>query len=424
MTPHNDHLGDDLGRALHQQADGISGAPITLDAVKGTAGRIRRRRALAASAAVAAAVAIVVPTAMLGTDLFDGAAPDNAPPATMTASGTGTEDETPVTGSLDIRGLEQGATPGIPLMQGSTLISGSETSDLGIELTQVAQLGEWVVGTAMGGDGADSTLYVLHPTTDDIVYEEPVHHTNLVVSDQNDAVAWVDDLGRPKIWQAGATEPIVLRAAEVPGNNPQARALNGERCDQDPETTEGAGCTVWFTQEDGEGGLATYVASTHGVTEPFGDVGFRSLTGVSNNPGSQRYIGMTQVKEDSSSCSGISGPQSADITWETCDHYLLAFSPDGSRILATDPYGDGIGDTEVAILDAASGDLLVSLDNRRSEAFVNAMVWEDDEHVLATVSQAGQWALVRIGLDGSMEYAAGPQAGVDVDPPWFLARRP
>jgi hypothetical protein len=71
MTPNNhDDISGDLGRALHDRADGV-GAPLTLADVKGRATRIRRRRAIAASAAAAAAVAIIVPTAIAGSNMFD-----------------------------------------------------------------------------------------------------------------------------------------------------------------------------------------------------------------------------------------------------------------------------------------------------------------------------------------------------------------
>ena len=32
-------------------------------------------------------------------------------------------------------------------------------------------------------------------------------------------------------------------------------------------------------------------------------------------------------------------------------------------------------------------------------------MWEDADHLLVVTFQAGEWAIVRLGLDGSMEYA-------------------
>ena len=40
--------------------------------------------------------------------------------------------------------------------------------------------------------------------------------------------------------------------------------------------------------------------------------------------------------------------------------------------------------------------------------------WEDDSHVLSAVYQEGQWSLVRVASDGSMEYAVTPRPGADV----------
>jgi hypothetical protein len=40
-------------------------------------------------------------------------------------------------------------------------------------------------------------------------------------------------------------------------------------------------------------------------------------------------------------------------------------------------------------------------------------VWEDDEHALAVVWAAGEWSIVRFGVDGSSEYAVPPVPGED-----------
>lgn len=47
-------------------------------------------------------------------------------------------------------------------------------------------------------------------------------------------------------------------------------------------------------------------------------------------------------------------------------------------------------------------------------------VWEDDTHVLVTTYSSGDWAVVRIGIDGSQEYALPPVAGGDMDSPFLL----
>ena len=51
-------------------------------------------------------------------------------------------------------------------------------------------------------------------------------------------------------------------------------------------------------------------------------------------------------------------------------------------------------------------------------------VWEDAEHVLVVTYQDGEWAVVRLGVDGSMEYAVAPRRGsVDTWSPFRLQTR-
>ena len=51
-------------------------------------------------------------------------------------------------------------------------------------------------------------------------------------------------------------------------------------------------------------------------------------------------------------------------------------------------------------------------------------VWEDRTHVLVVTFQAGEWAVVRLGLDGSMEYAVAPRRGSSVPAPVPLSVLP
>lgn len=124
---------------------------------------------------------------------------------------------------------------------------------------------------------------------------------------------------------------------------------------------------------------------------------------------------------DTGSCSEVT--DGLRDQWQTCDNTLLAFSPDGSRVLGTNAYRDGIGDGQLSILDAGTGKVELDLHTVRG-AFINRMFWEDDEHVLATVFENGQWAVIRIGLDGDREYALAPVGGSDeVSPAYVTAAR-
>ena len=64
-------------------------------------------------------------------------------------------------------------------------------------------------------------------------------------------------------------------------------------------------------------------------------------------------------------------------------------------------------------------------DRRGRSATYFDEVWEDAEHVLVVTYQDGEWAVVRLGVDGSMEYAVEPRkASMDDAFPFRLQTRP
>lgn len=130
-------------------------------------------------------------------------------------------------------------------------------------------------------------------------------------------------------------------------------------------------------------------------------------------------------QQDFGSCSAVIEADGFDRRWETCDFSLGAFSADARYVLGTDPFLDGVGQSQVAILDARSGEVVAHYQKRDSDAvYVNNMVWEDRTHVLATVFDDGRWAVVRMDTNGGMELATDPVRGSDVDCPFFFSLQP
>jgi hypothetical protein len=101
-----------------------------------------------------------------------------------------------------------------------------------------------------------------------------------------------------------------------------------------------------------------------------------------------------------------------DLVWETCDHQLGAFSPDGKYVVGLAPYFDGPGSPSLAILDASTGEPIVDFVSgrtARSAAQVADVVWEDSTTLLATVTQGADQYVVRATIDGRVEVVAGPR---------------
>lgn len=114
------------------------------------------------------------------------------------------------------------------------------------------------------------------------------------------------------------------------------------------------------------------------------------------------------------------------VKWRTCDNQLSDISPDNRRVLGTPAYADGFGPGALDVLATADGSVVRSFTSARdgSSATYFDEVWEDPEHVLVVTFQADEWAVVRLGVDGSMEYAVAPRrASMDTPFPFRLQTR-
>ena len=90
-------------------------------------------------------------------------------------------------------------------------------------------------------------------------------------------------------------------------------------------------------------------------------------------------------------------------TWRTCDYDGLAFSPSGRWVMGVDAQADGAGSSSLAILDAATGEVVTSLvNNRRTQAFVAQAEWDESDQVVMTVAEKGAWQVMRLTPDGRL----------------------
>lgn len=131
--------------------------------------------------------------------------------------------------------------------------------------------------------------------------------------------------------------------------------------------------------------------------------------------------GTTRIIDDGDgSCAGVADT-AGTVLWKTCKDRIISFSPDAKLALATTSTITGSGDHELTLLEATTGEELLRLETAE-DAGIYEMVWEDDTHVLAVVSdweedaRTGEhvdkrWAVLRISLDGTREYAVAPVPG-------------
>jgi len=389
----------ELSRTLHRHAQTLPATPLAFDDVRGKATSIRRRRRVATGLGVAAAVAVIAPAAMFATKgtQSDGPLPVTQPPtASDTSSPTPTS--TPVMGSdphaLDVSDLPTGAPPAYPI--------------LGPGEMAAAQTGEALVRWTADGVVVESAGRTFGPYTSAHGIRRNAAAT---------AVAWATDEGDVMVWADGEAEPFKL--AGLGATDVRVGAVTGTDC----RRGRASDCTYyvsrWSANASGPEAFAISGDGGLGNVDPK-----RSIVSVRDATEEGRVLGLTEVRDDGT-CSAVLDPAASgsEPLLATCAHALDAFSPDGSYVLASDSYGDGIGAGQIAIY-ATVGDL--KADRMRTDdsmAFYNDAVWEDETHVLFTVYQDGQWSMVRMNVDGAMEYAIAPQKGNELRTPWRFETR-
>lgn len=388
-------LDNELSRTMRRHAENLSAAPLAFDDVRGKATSIRRRRQLATGVGIAAAVAIIVPTAMFATQSIqtDGEIDPLDTPTVVDTNGTeGTEGPGPTmgadAGALDVTGLPTGAEPGVGLVTRPE----TETDQATVRWTPEGI----VVEVKASGES-----FGPYPSS-----------TGIVRNQDATAIAWATDEGDIMAWADGADEPFVVAHSELEG--PRVSVVVGSDC------SPGAACILY-----GSGwNMATNQSEAFALSSDgeFDQVLGGALIDVRDATEDGRLLGHTEIT-DGGSCSALfdTSSSSSEPVFDTCNHTLEAFSPDGDHVLASEPYHSGIGAGQIAIYDARTGELLADRSKKKGDmAFYNAAVWEDASHVLFSAYQDGQWSIVRMDLTGAMEYAVPPADGDEMEVPWHF----
>jgi hypothetical protein len=394
---HDQELASRLEETLHRRADALHDTPLDLLDVRGRATSIRRRRHAAVGVAAAFAVAaVVVPLSLLPTG-GDDRGIDLQPADTITPI------EEPV--RLDPKAAPEGADPRVPYVVVDTrqLVTPAATYDLPEAYLQVVPDGDggWVAlsqGTPRTGitvQMLDSDFRVTDggggPTSGLAVREDGGH----VAFTQYDGVGrWtLLTTALPRIADYTYTD-VATRSSEEAVHRPLGYVSDD---------------SVVVEASDPDTGQYRYrVVAADGTMTDFG--GFNRVDSTSSATG--LVAGQTEFTGDGS-CSGVLDPLSAeqDLVWETCDHQLGAFSPDGRFIVGLAAYSDSLGSPTVGILDATTGEPVVDFvsgNDARSAAAVSDVVWEDATTLLATVTQGSAQYVVRATIDGRVERVVGP----------------
>lgn len=383
-------LEDELSRSLHARADGLTASPITLDAVKGTATTIRRRRRGASFAAVAAVVALAVP---LGAQLAP--SPDRAPEPVEPAP-TPRPDGT---FRLGLRQLSPGDRPGVPYALGTTLVTPGTEIELDDRYLQVVQWGEGHLAVAARGSDADgrfSFRLVRLDASYDEVEELTAAAPVIALSPDRSQVAWVEPAGdRADLVVGSVADAAQQWRAELPAAYAQPVGFL-------PDGRVAVGL------DQGDSYISAFAAvGPDGRTEPID--GFQRLADV--DPTGQ-LVGQTDYRDATGvQCSGARD-LAGTLLWERCGLELGALSPDGRYVLGFDTGEVAGASTFLSVLDAATGDPVLELTSGKGAGtYASDPVWEDQDTVLAVVEEGAEEAIVRFELDGRAEQATSTVTG-------------
>jgi hypothetical protein len=378
---------DDLTRSLQEQADRIGGHPIDLDSVRGKARSIQRRRRAATAVVAAAVLAVTVPVGITVAGGLTDASLQPAPAPVPTPQKDGSF-------PLTIEGLPAGepAKIGYIRIDEKQLVMPGGTVDTPEAYVQISPYGpnHWLALRA--GDYPPSGYQVVELTEDFDVVSSVASGPAIVLNQNFSRFAWVEIEGG---------QSVLVTVVPFTRTEP-TRTTIGDGLAQPVGFLPGG--RVVFSSTD----QAT-AKQSFGVVAPGGKVtelnGFLRLYDASEANG--LVAGQTEFRRDGTSCAGVLA--NSRMVWDTCDHTLGRFSPDGRYVVGLASQSDGLGSPTVSVLAADTGDALVDFRPANGEfVAVNQVEWEDDDTLLATVTQGRDQALLRLEMDGRVELVDGP----------------
>ncbi len=378
----NDHTGPwetEMSREFDQRVRDLHEAPLTLDHVKGRAGRIRRTRRLAAAGGALAAAAVIVPIVVFaGGNLTDDSGPEPAPKPTPNPT------------VIDPSG------PGFGYLEGKTLHrADGTTTELAARYTWATQIGATVFAVRTDDSTGEATLDVLDesgtPTESVELSSYPV------VDDDHTVLAYVERDGD------------LITRGEAGGIATSTEAPEGS------VATAVTRDSVYLEDGTGEGAPLVVDPAT-GATR----VAVPDAIGLQDADASGLLTVQTSYT-DQGSCGGVYDQATAKFGFQTCDYFLYGLSPGATYLEGTHPYLDGFGNAYASILDATTGKEIIKFDP--PDGAIVGTTWQDSEHLLARVYayESKTWSIFRIGADKTVVEILGPDtAGNEANPAYTV----
>ncbi len=268
-----------------------------------------------------------------------------------------------------------------------------------------APMGDGAIG--MAGTEAGPELQRVSGTG--AVRTRMVQHFGLAVSPDDEIVGWLGDHGRAQVVEGGGTRHFAM--PRVPHGSDIA-AIDGEQTCQEQEP-EGGGCSVFVHR-----GRHVWVSTSHGIVARVGP-----MLSVSDVNQHGRVLGLdTRRTAHHGDCWGVFEPRGHRV-FRTCRYFLDSFSPDGHRVLAERSQTRWSSVRRFAILGRDGHVVRAWTFDASRHRGLNQLTWEDSHHLLGVLMAHHTWGLVRIGTDGTVEYAGPTVAQTDEFTPYNLPVR-
>ena len=268
-----------------------------------------------------------------------------------------------------------------------------------------APLGDGAIGMA----GTEAGPELQQVSGDGVVRSTLVQHFGLAVSPDHRLVGWLGDRGEPRVVEGGGG--VTSSMPRVAHGRAVAALWGTDTCQE--EVPEGGGCTVFVN-----GPREVRISTSHGIVSTV-----RPLLWVSDVAADGRVAGLVSRRTgDRAACWGVVRPD-GHRSFRTCDYYLDSFAPTGDRVLAEHSETRWSSIRRFAIL-GRDGHVVRAwtFDPGRHRSLAQ-LTWEDGQHLLGVLLAHGRWGVVRIGTDGTVEYAGPTVGATDEFPPFSLPLR-
>jgi hypothetical protein len=277
-----------------------------------------------------------------------------------------------------------------------------------LALGQWSTMGRGVFGIAATEVGPQLQRIDAHGT---IVRRHFLTHFGLAISPDHSIVSWLDDSERPHDLEGRGSRELTL--PRVPKGDEVGAVSGAKTCKE--QAPEGGGCAIFVNAARNRG---VFVSTSHGIVDRIGPM--LHVTDVSQQG---RVTGLvSRATKTKPACWGVFRP-GGQRAWQTCRYGLDAFSNDGRRVL---------GEHNQVTWDSINRFAIFRHDGSVARAYtfqpgahrsLTRLTWEDSTHLLGVLRVGGTWSIVRIGVDGTVEYAVPPVAAVNEFTPFALPIR-